>query len=81
MNLKEIRKNIKTQKERITFYQSEILRLYKSVDSGKVKGEENIQKLFESVDDLNRLKSHSQNLLTKYLIMESMEVTQWKKLL
>ena len=28
MNLKEIRKNIKTQKERIGFYQSEILRLY-----------------------------------------------------
>ena len=76
MNLKEIRKNIKTQKERITFYQSEILRLYEKVDSGKVKGGENIQKLFESVDDLNRLKSHSQNLLTKYLIMESMEVTQ-----
>ena len=81
MNLKEIRKNIKTQKERIGFYQSEILRLYKSVDNGEVKGEENIQKLFESVDDLNDLKSHSQNLLTKYLIMESMEVTQWKKLL
>ena len=76
MNLKEIRKNIKTQKERITFYQSEILRLYKNAETGEVKGEENIKKLFESVDDLNRLKSHSQNLLTKYLIMESMEVTQ-----
>ena len=76
MNLKEIRKNIKTQKERITFYQSEILRIYKNIDSGKVKGEENIQKVFGSVDDLNRLKTHSQNLLTKYLIMESMELTQ-----
>ena len=49
MNLKEIRKNIKTQKERITFYQSEILRLYKNVDSGKIKGEENIQKLFDHI--------------------------------
>ena len=81
MNLKEIRKNIKTQKEKIGFYQSEILRLYENAENGKVEGSENIQKLFESVDDLNRLKSHSQNLLTKYLIMESMEVTQWKKLL
>lgn len=76
MNLKEIRENIKTQKERIEFYQSEILRLFKNLETGEVKGEENIQKLFESVDDLNRLKFHSENLLTKYLIMESREVTK-----
>lgn len=73
MNLKEIRENIATQKERIKFYQSEILRLFKNLENGEVKGE-NINKLYESVDDLNRLKFHSENLLTKYLIMESREV-------
>lgn len=73
MNLKEIRENIATQKERIEFYKSEIFRLYKNVENGEVKGEQNLQKLFESVDDLNRLKFHSENLLTKYLIMESRE--------
>ena len=76
MNLKEIRKTIKEQRKRIEFYKSEIIRLYENAETGEVKGEENIQKLFESVDDLNRLKFHSQNLLTKYLIMESKEVAK-----
>ncbi|XWX34241.1 hypothetical protein LMHOCYYV_CDS0017 [Staphylococcus phage PG-2021_4] len=73
MNLKEIRENIATQKERIEFYQSEILRLFKNLENGEVK-RENINKLYESVDDLNRLKFFAENRLTKYLIMESREV-------
>lgn len=75
MNLKEIRESIKEQRKRIAFYQSEILRLFKNLENGQVK-RENINKLYESVDDLNRLKFHSENLLTRYLIMESKEVSK-----
>ena len=73
MNLKEIRKTIKEQRKRIEFYKSEILRLYKNAENGEVKGEENIKKLFENVDQLKILKSHSEKILVKYLVMEDEE--------
>ena len=70
MNLKEIRKTIKEQRKRIEFYKSEILRLYENAENGEVKGEKNLQKLFENVDQLKILKSHSEKLLVRYLVME-----------
>ena len=70
MNLKEIRKTIKEQRKRIEFYKSEILRLYENAENGKVKGEKNLQKLFENVDQLKILKAHSEKILVKYLVME-----------
>ena len=78
MNLKEIRKTIKEQRKRIEFYKSEILRLYENAENGEVKGEENIQKLFENVDQLKTLKAHSEKLLVRYLVMEK-EFKKWKK--
>ena len=73
MNLKEIRKTIKEQRKRIEFYKSEILRLYENAENGEVKGEKNIQKLFENVDQLKILKAHSEKILVKYLVMEAEE--------
>ena len=73
MNLKEIRKTIKEQRKRIEFYKSEILRLYENAENGEVKGEKNIQKLFENVDQLKTLKAHSEKILVKYLVMEAEE--------
>lgn len=73
MNLKEIRKTIKEQRKRIEFYKSEILRLYENAENGEVKGEKNLQKLFENVDQLKTLKAHSEKILVKYLVMEAEE--------
>ena len=78
MDLKEIRKTIKEQRKRIEFYKSEILRLYENAENGKVEGSENLQKLFENVDQLKILKAHSEKLLVRYLVMEK-EFKKWKK--
>ena len=73
MDLKEIRKTIKEQRKRIEFYKSEIFRLYENAENGEVKGEKNLQKLFENVDQLKILKAHSEKILVKYLVMEAEE--------
>ena len=70
MNKNEIRKTIKEQRKRIEFYKSEILRLYENAENGEVKGEKNIQKLFENVDQLKILKAHSEKMLVRYLVIE-----------